>query len=162
MRTFRDSWSGLVVGLIFLIVPIAVFSIPALLHSLSGEPLILSDFRSSGPTHPAGKSELATMILGPLVVSAFGVLSILSWIKQSVQTYESGVRRIGVNGSLRFSASWFELKSVSKHTTPKGRVSFIVRSESSAMEFPASTIHLDELLSIIRLKAPQVDFSPWD
>jgi len=145
-----------------MIVPVAVFSIPALMHLTSGEPLIFSDFRGNIPTHAAGKGELIAMLLMPLELSALGVFTIFSWNKKCVQTDEAGIRRLGPNGQLRFTATWPEIKSVAKETTQAGKTNFIVRSDTGRMDFPGSTTHLKELLQFIRSKAPHDDFTPWD
>ena len=160
IRIYRDSWKNLVVGILFVLVPLFVFSVPALGHLFTGEPMMLRN-RDSWTTHVASKLEVTTLVVMPLLLSALGVLLMSIWKKGLIQTDKDSIRKYDSGGRVRFSAKWSELTRVSKNQDRNGAVLYAVYSDQRRMDFCTSKGQFNDLVAEIKQKAKHLDFTPW-
>jgi len=160
MRTYRESRTLLFNGSVFLVVPILVFTGPALYHLFAAEPLLIQN-RSNISAHVASTVELVAMAFMPLLVSALGLILIIQWWTTVIQTDERSIIKKVASRKTRFKANWSELTRVSKYANTKGGIFYTLHTDQSRMEFKVTKGPIEDLIKEIRLHATQVDFTPW-
>ena len=161
MRTYRESWTPLFTGSLFVVIPILCFTGPALYHLFAAEPFLIRN-RSDIAPHFASTFELGAMISMPLVVSALGLMLIIQWWKTFIQTDERGIMKKVASRKTSFKANWAELTRVSKYENRKGSISYALHTDQSRMDFKVTKGPIEYLISEIRSRATRMDFSPWD
>lgn len=125
-QTIRPSVGILVLGLLFVFIPLCFFTGPAVYHLATGTPMMFSNGKYTTGSHVGTNSEMLTMALLPLIHVTVGVFAILFYKNAVLKVDKYGLAMHNLLGRVKCRFDWKSVDRVQQRRGQKGSTYFEV------------------------------------